>query len=74
MLPKKTKDIQWPSYALICQKTIYSVLYWKLMFRRGDVISGKLAKWHETNGVIEQNFFKLESTHQQRCRSTGLIK
>jgi len=36
------------------------------------VISGKLAKWQETNGVINQNFFKLESTHQQGCGSISL--
>lgn len=27
------------------------------------VISGKLAKWQEINGVVKRNFFKLESTH-----------
>lgn len=36
------------------------------------VISGKLAKWQETNGVMKRNFFKLESTHQQGCGSFGL--
>lgn len=31
------------------------------------VVSGKLAKWQETNGIMKWNFFKLESTHQQGC-------
>lgn len=39
---------------------------------QSHVISGKLAKWQETNGVIKQNIFYLESTHQQGCGSIGL--
>lgn len=36
------------------------------------VISGKLAKGQETNGIMKRNFFKLESTHQQSCGYIGL--
>lgn len=39
---------------------------------RRYVISGKLAKWQETNGIMKRNFFKLESIHQQSCGYIGL--
>lgn len=51
---------------LKCSALEVHIKVWRL------VVSGKLAKWQETNGIMERNFFKLENTHQQTCGYIGL--
>ena len=51
---------------LQCSALVVNFKAWR------HVISGKLAKWQETSGVMKWDFFRLESTHQQGCGSIGL--